>query len=71
MEQNNERPRLDRYRWYGIITTIISYFGIKYGVAAQYYGVEETSNFFYSLVLILACVFIGRAVEHWMRSRNS
>lgn len=69
MEKQNQRPPLDKFRWIGIGVTIGSYFTIKYGVAAQLYGAENTNNFFYSLLLIFACIFIGRAVEGYLRSR--
>jgi glucose uptake protein GlcU len=56
--------------WVSIAVTLGSYFFLKYVVAAQMYDVNDTSNLPYTLGLILASVFFGRAVDRWLESRK-
>lgn len=66
-----EQPRKSPFGmgWIGILVTLVSYFGFKYGIAAQIWG-EEDLNIVYSILLVFACTFLGRAVEDAILARK-
>lgn len=47
-----------------------SYFLIKYGVAGQFYEPGEFP-FIYNIILIFACMFLGKAVESAVGERKN
>ncbi len=69
MDANNE-PKKREVRWVSIVVTLATYFFLKYVVAARMYDVNDTSNLPYTIGLILASVFFGRAVDRWLASRQ-
>lgn len=67
---SEQEPKKSNFSFLSTGVTLGSYFLIKYGIAAQFFEAGEL-NFMYSIVLILACMFLGKAVESaWLEHKN-
>ncbi len=66
-EQKEKRPL--GMTWRPILIAAVSYFGIKYGIAAQFFELSEL-RFFYSLALFIGCTYFARVADQAWRERG-
>ena len=70
MSESNNQPK-QKNRLIGFGVTIASYFLIKYGLVARFFASEDYNNLLYSIILIIACMFLEEPLKrHWIVDNN-